>query len=225
MYKEFIWLILIVLMLSLVANVSAADISWDAGGTDSLWNTVANWDGDTIPTDSDNAIIEMDPGAIIDDTVTADAFNVIIADAAGSTGRLTMTGGSLTVHQTGSGGPGLWIGNLGTGYFDMRGGTITAEHVYLPRTSPGKGYMTMSNGSITTGQSLTLGLHSGEYGELNMSGGTINVGTMFRCSDMGQAVLNMTGGSINVSETFFIVRRGNNGDANTSGHVQLSRNA
>jgi hypothetical protein len=132
-----------------------------------------------------------------------------------------MTGGSLTVHQTGGGGPGLWISNQGTGYFDMSGGTITAEHVYLPRNSPGKGYMTMSDGAITTGQSLTLGLHSGEYGELNMTGGTINVGTMFRCSDMGQAVLNMTGGSINVSGTFYIVRRGNNGDASTSGHVQL----
>jgi len=221
MYKEFLWLILIVLVLGLVGNVSAADISWDDGGTDSLWSTVANWTGDTVPTASDDAIIEMDPGAIIDATVTANAYNVRIADAAGSTGRVIMTGGSLTVHQTGGGGPGLWISNRGTGYFDMRGGTIIAEHVYLPRNNPGKGYMTMSDGTITTGQSLTLGLHSGEYGELNMTGGTINVGTMFRCPDMGQAVLNMTGGSINVSGTFYIVRRGNNGDDSTAGHVQL----
>jgi hypothetical protein len=221
MCKEFARFILIVLVLGLAHNVSAADVSWDDGGTDSLWSTAANWAGDTVPMASDDAIIEMYPGAIIDATVTANAYNVRIADAAGSTGRVVMTGGSLTVHQTGSGGPGLWISNQGTGYFDMSGGTITAEHVYLPRNSPGKGYMTMSDGTITTGQSLTLGLHSGEYGELNMSGGTINVGTMFRCSDMGQAVLNMTGGSINISGTFFIVRRGNNGDASTAGHVQL----
>ncbi len=220
MYKEFLRLILIVSVLSLVGNASAADISWDDGGTDSLWSTAANWDGDTVPTASDDAIIEIDPGVIIDASVTADAYNVIIADAASSTGRVIMTGGTLTVHQTGGGGPGLWIGNIGTGYFDMSGGTITAEHVYLPRSSPGKGYMTMSDGTITTGQSFTLGLHSGEYGELNMTGGTINVGTMFRCPDNGQAVLNMRGGTINVSGTFYIIRRGSSGGT-TSGHVQL----
>ena len=221
MYKKLVWLILIALVPGLVGNASAADVNWDDGGTDSLWSAAANWTGDTVPTASDDAFIETDPGAIIDATVTADALNVKIADASGSTGRVTMTGGSLTVHQTGGGGPGLWIGNRGTGYFDMSGGTIIAEHVYLPRNNPGKGYMTMSDGTITTGQSLTLGLHSGEYGELNMTGGTINVGTMFRCSDGAQAVLNMSGGTINVSGTFYVVRRGNSGDANTAGHVQL----
>ena len=221
MYKKLVWLIFVVLVSGLVGNASAAEVSWDDGGTDSLWSTAANWIGDTVPTASDDAFIEMDPGAIIDATVTVDALNVKIGDASGSTGRVTMTGGSLTVHQTGGGGPGLWIGNQGTGYFDMSAGTIVAEHVYLPRNVPGRGYMTMSDGSITIGQSLTLGLHSGEYGELNMTGGTINVGSMFRCPDMGQAILNMSGGTINVSGTFYIVRRGNSGDASTAGHVQL----
>ena len=211
----------IVLVLGLVGNASAADVSWDASGTDSLWSTAANWSGDVVPTAGDDAIIEMDPGAAIDATVTADALNVRIADVAGSTGRVVMTGGTLTVHQTGGGGPGLWIGNRGTGYFDMSGGTITAEHVYLPRNVPGQSYMTMNGGNITTGQSLTMGLHGGEYGELNMTGGTINVGSMFRCSDGGQAVLNMSGGTINVSGAFYVVRRGNSGNANTTGHVQL----
>jgi len=220
MFKKLVRSILVVLV-SLAGNASAADISWDGGGTDSLWSTAANWDGDTVPAAGDDAIIEMDPGATIDDSVTADADNVRIADAAGSAGRVVMTGGSLTVHQTGGGGPGLWISNRGTGYFDMSGGTITAEHVYLPRNAPGQSYMTMTDGNITTGQSFTLGLHNGEYGELNMSGGTINVGTMFRCPDGGQAVLNMSGGTINVSGMFFIVRRGNSGGPTTSGHVQL----
>ena len=220
MYKKLVRLILVVLV-GLAGNASAADISWDGGGTDSLWNTAENWDGDTVPGAGDDAIIEMDPGAIIDASVTAGADNVRIADAAGSTGRLVMTGGTLTVHQTGGGGPGLWISNRGTGYFDMSGGTITAEHVYLPRNAPGQSYMTMTDGNITTGQSFTLGLHVGEYGELNISGGKINVGTMFRCPDHGQAVLNMSGGTINVDGTFYIVRRGNSGNASTSGHVQL----
>jgi len=220
MCKRLVCFVLFVLVTGLAGNATGAEITWDGDGTDSLWSTAANWAGDTVPTASDDAIIEMDPGAIIDDSVKADAANVRIADAEGSTGRVVMTGGTLTVHQTGSGGPGLWIANRGTGYFDMSGGTITAEHVYLPRNAPGQSYMTMSGGTITTGQSLTLGLHDGEYGELNISGGTINVGTMFRCPDGGQAVLNMRGGTINVSGTFFIIRRGSSGGT-TSGHVQL----
>jgi len=220
MFKRLVSLILLVSMTGLAGNALAADISWDDGGTDSLWSTAANWDGDTIPTAGDDAIIEMDPGATIDASVQADAANVRIGDAEGSTGRVLMTGGSLTVHQTGSGGPGLWVSNRGTGYLDMSGGTITAEHVYLPRNVPGQAYMTISGGTVTTGQSFTLGLHNGEYGELNISGGTINVGTMFRCPDGGQAVLNMRGGTINVSGTFFIIRRGSS-SGTTSGHVQL----
>jgi len=221
MYKKFVQSILVVLVAGLIGDASAADISWDGGGTDSLWITAANWDGDTLPTAGDDAIIEMDPGATIDASVIADALNVRIGDVAGSTGRVIMTGGTLTIHKTGGGGPGLWIGNRGTGYFDMSAGTITAEHVYLPRNNTGKGYMTMTGGDITTGQSLTLGLHAGEYAELNMSGGTIDVGSMLRCPDGGQAVLNMSGGTINVSGTFYIVRRGSSGNANTAGHVQL----
>jgi len=220
MCKKLMLSVLVGLVAGVIGNASAADISWSGAGTDKLWSTAENWDGDTVPGAGDDAIIEMDPGATIDDSVTADADNVRIADAAGSTGRLVMTGGTLTVHQTGGGGPGLWIANRGTGHFDMSGGTITAEHVYLPRNVPGQAYMTMTGGTVTTGQSLTLGLHHGEYGELNISGGTINVGSMFRCPDGGQAVLNMTGGTINVSGTFFIIRRGNSGGT-TSGHVQL----
>ena len=36
MYKELVRLILIIFVLSLAGNVSAADISWDDGATDSL---------------------------------------------------------------------------------------------------------------------------------------------------------------------------------------------
>ena len=163
MCKRWVSLILCVSVVSLVSNASAADISWDGGGTDSLWSTAANWAGDTVPTASDDAIIETDPGATIDDSVKADAANVRIADTAGSVGRVVMTGGTLTVHQTGSGGPGLWISNVGTGYFDMSGGTITAEHVYLPRNVPGQAYMTMSGGTVTVGQTFTLGAFSRSF--------------------------------------------------------------
>ena len=215
MCKRCVFLILFVSVMGLAGNTSAAVLSWDDSGPDSLWSTAANWSSNTVPTAEDDAIIEMDPGAIIDAGVMANALNVKIADAADSTGRITMTGGMLTVHQTGSGGPGLWISNRGTGYFDMSGGTIVADNVYLPRNVPGVGYMTLSKGSITAGQTYTLGLHSGEYGELTMTGGTIHVGSMFRCADLGQALVTMRSGEIVVDGTFFISRR------DGTGHLQL----
>ena len=42
---------------------------------------------------------KMDSGATIDDSVTADTDNVRIADAEGSTGRIVMTGGTITEVQ------------------------------------------------------------------------------------------------------------------------------
>ncbi len=210
-----------VLVLGLVGTASAADVTWDGEGPDSLWSTGINWNPNVLPTDADDAYINMEAGPVIDATVTADALDVIIGNADGQSGRITMTGGTLTVHKTGSGGPGLWIGNRGIGYFEMSGGTVVADNVYLPRNAGGLGFMTMSDGSITTGATFTLGLHHNEYGELNMSGGTVEVGSIFRCSDYGAARLNMTGGSMNVAGTFSIVTRGNNGGANTAGHLQL----
>ncbi len=62
MYKKLVRLIFVVLVLGLVGNASAQVVNWDGGGTDSLWSTAANWTGDTVPTASDDAFIEMDPG-------------------------------------------------------------------------------------------------------------------------------------------------------------------
>lgn len=215
------FLTLSLLVLAVVGPASAADLNWTGAGADSLWSTAQNWSPARPPTDADDAYINAEPGALIDTSVTADALDVIVGNASGEVGRITMTGGALTVHKTGSGGPGLWVGNRGIGYFDMTGGTISADNLYLPRNTGGQGFMTMSDGSITIGATITLGLHHTEYGELNVSGGAVDVTGMFRCSDYGAGRLNMTGGVMNVAGTFYVVRRGNSGGAQTWGHVQL----
>jgi len=204
-----------VMVLGLAGLASAADVIWDGDGTDGLWSTPANWSTNALPTDADKAIINLEPGAVIDAAVTADALEVILGNADGETGRITMTGGTLTAHKTGSGGPGLLVGNRGVGYFDMSGGAIVADNVYLPRNVPGQGYMTMSDGSVTIGNTFTLGLHGGEYGEFTMTGGTVQVAKMFRCADIGRALMTVSGGAVTVDGTFYIGRR------NGSGHLQL----
>jgi len=205
----------LVLLLGLAGTASAADVIWDGDGEDGLWSTTDNWRTNALPTDADNALINTEPGPVIDATVTADGRDVIIANADGETGRITMTGGTLTAHRTGSGGPGLWIGNRGIGYLDMSGGAIVADNVYLPRNVPGQGHMTMSDGSVTAGNTFTLGLHGGEYGEFTMTGGTVHVAKMFRCADIGSALMTVSGGTVTVDGTFYIGRR------NGSGHLQL----
>jgi len=149
--------------------------------------------------------------------IKADIFSVGCAPE--SVGTVNMSGGTIITTPTAPE-PDLLIGYEGTGHFNMSGGIINTEDVYLARTG-GTGYMTMSDGSITASDTFTLGLHTQEYGELTMTGGTVDVGTMFRCSDYGTANLSMTGGSINVAETFYIIRRGSRGDEDTAGHVQL----
>jgi hypothetical protein len=149
--------------------------------------------------------------------IKADIFSVGCAPE--SVGTVNMSGGTIITTPTAPE-PDLLIGYEGTGHFNMSGGIINTEDVYLARTG-GTGYMTMSDGSITASNTFTLGLHTQEYGELTMTGGTIDVGTMFRCSDYGTANLSMTGGSINVAETFYMIRRGSRGDEDTAGHVQL----
>ena len=63
-------------VLALVLATAASAQTWDGGGADDLWSTAANWDADTLPTDGDDATINMDPGALIDTSVTADALDV-----------------------------------------------------------------------------------------------------------------------------------------------------
>jgi hypothetical protein len=331
MHKKLGCSILVVLVLGLTGNASAATVTWDDGGTGHGWSTPENWDGDVPPGSGDSVVINVSPGPVITGDVTIgghmkvasvagantevtigsgslttpaeDTYSVIIlggygADAHGTlnvnggvfdpstslwvgrdqTGTLNMTDGLIDLTNTAGGldkwtrgvilgvkpgstgyanieggiikadifsvgcapesvgtvnmsdgtiitnsaapEPDLLIGHEGTGHFNMSGGMINTEDVYLARTG-GEGYMTMSDGSITAGNTFTLGLHTQEYGELNMTGGTISVGTMFRCSDYGKANLYMTGGSINVAEIFYIVRRGSRGDDDTAGHVQL----
>ena len=96
MCKKLIYLISFVLVLSLAGNVQAIDRLW-TGAVDNDWFTAGNWDPSGVPTSDDSVDINLTPGPTIASGVTAAAYEVAIARGAGTTGAMTMTGGTLVL--------------------------------------------------------------------------------------------------------------------------------
>ena len=161
MSKGLYLLISIVLVLSLVGNVLAADIEWDNddGDGDRMWDVGVNWDLDRVPTlaDDDVAIMDatytdIDNGPIIQDGIDANCgwFEMGYKRPADEV-FLTMTGGTLTA--------GGWIdvGGYNSGYFefDMNGGEVTVigegdatwEGIWLAFAKDAIGVLDVNGGS------------------------------------------------------------------------------
>ena len=52
--------LLVILFFPLILTTSpfAATVTWDGGGTDSKWSTIANWSGDALPATSDDVVFD-----------------------------------------------------------------------------------------------------------------------------------------------------------------------
>ncbi len=169
-------------LLAGASSVRAADVYWDGGGADDLWDTPANWVGDVLPGAGDFGLIDDFLTALVDGSVAASTRRVVVGmydeatmDVTG--GSITSTGGSgaFTVGRRGPGtdGPGT---NLG-----------------------GPGVMNVSGGMVVSGQDLIIGNATGSSGVINMSNGTIDVTGRMEVGDKGDGILNMNGGTINIS--------------------------
>lgn len=81
-----------VLLCGALPALRAADVTWDGGadGTSATWRTVANWNPDGIPTNTDNAIFD---GAGNATTITVQMSN---AGGVQQVGAITLSGGNLT---------------------------------------------------------------------------------------------------------------------------------
>ena len=205
-------LIVLVLVLGMSASIAHAgtEIFWDGGGSDNYWTTPENWVGDVFPTDDP---VDQDYGMIddplvhqplVDDTITASAYRVIVGQFNGPC-TLTVTGGSIT-----SSGTIFTIGRRagGIGILDISGGDAIANEGFLIANSTGStGTVNMSGGNITVqGTDLTKYYRHfvvGDYGTgtLNMSDGAITANNDMYVSrgNTGTGIVNMTGGAINVT--------------------------
>ena len=166
-----------------LSNVCTAQ-TW-TGDDDELWDNPNNWDFFTVPTAADQARINA-PGAeenppLIEEGIEAEV-GVLISDF--GTASMSMTGGTLTC-----GGWGSWWGDAAGSdcTFHMSGGTVnyTGNPGILelgwqaqgdpPGSSRGKWVMT---GGTVNAQGVDMpGKGNGGSAEIDLYGGTLNVGT------------------------------------------------
>ena len=222
--RKKLFLLSFVFMFGLVSN--AAGETWVNWGADNQWNSLNNWNPAT-PTSTTDAEIDGAftiggaAGAqapVLYDTQTAVCKYLIVGSATAATAEFQMLGGTLNVHDrvymastedTGAVGkmvlrngtvnmlasdPKFYVGNKGIsssgvlrskGYFEMSGGTIN---------NVGKFYLAGDSSSTAP------------YGEMTMSGGTINVDVgsdRVRIGGKGgTGKLTMSGGTINCTDDF-----------------------
>jgi hypothetical protein len=134
----------------------------------------------------------------------AEAFEVRIGRFQGE-GLLTMTGGTLTTANSCTMSPfacnrRLRVGAADTefaedrhpGTFNLIDGAVTTDNLWIGSGSHGE--MNMSDGIVNTRENLYFDWSFDASSELNMTGGTINVGGIMRM--YRTSVLNLDGGEI-----------------------------
>ena len=169
-FRKMICLVSFVLIFSVVGDVRAGDVIWTDAGPDHLWSTATNWDTGTVPMyDSDNVKINMLPGPTVanEDAV---ANNVIIG-VGGSTGTVTVDGGTLAVRR------GLRLSDdnneNSVGILNMVSGTITTEKTDLTVGRYYSGTLNMKGGTITVGRNFRIAQNSTALGHVNLDRGII----------------------------------------------------
>jgi len=170
MFRKMICLVSLVLVLGLVGDVQADDVDWTDDGPDHLWSTPTNWATGTVPTSDDLVLINVTPGPIIDANVDAVADG-ILSGFGGTTGDLTMDGGTLTFG---------WghIGEDADGYgtINMNSGTITVANGFTVGDW-GVGTLNMTGGNFIVGDDFVIaGGSPTAIGHVNLDGGTITAG-------------------------------------------------
>jgi hypothetical protein len=145
-------------------------------------------------------------------SITAPNFSNEVLGLNGA-GTFNQTGGSNTTY-------GLYLGyssngsnQAGTGTYNLSGGTLNVNQEYIGIF--GNGTFSQSNGAHIISGTLHLGSNANganplSTGTLNLSGGTMSVGSFVFAGDDGVATINQTGGTLTVG-TWLFVGNGNVG--------------
>ncbi len=132
--------------------------------TEGNWNTAANWSSG-LPTPEITAVI--DNSGTADVTQNGAANNLILGSTTGAAGRLKQTAGQATVFAN------LYVGQRGSGQFDLAGGTMYVARDVRVAALPGStGTITISSGNFLPG-SLFLGRNGASSD--SVAGGTASV--------------------------------------------------
>ncbi len=188
MFRKTICLVSFILVLSLVGDVQAANVTWADTTGDHLWSTPRNWDSATVPTSNDNVFIRKLPGpTIANEGAVANIVEICQTD----TGALTVDGGTLTTTSwfsiacgMGSDGTvnmnsgtitcgGLNMGRDGSATINMTGGTIIVSgNFWIANQATATGHVNLHGGIITT-NNFVMRVEAGAVGTMDVRAGTL----------------------------------------------------
>ncbi len=167
--------------------VIVAGAAW-MGATSTDWNTGSNWSGGVVPAAGVDVVI---PDVANDPVHSAGSSTVRNLTILGG-GSLTVSGGTLNVTASGSGG----IATVqGGGSLTVNGGTLSINSIASPAADElvNDGLVTISSGN------LTLVDDFGGTGTTNMTGGQLSIGGDWGLANV--AVFNATGGLVEFTNT------------------------
>ena len=194
MCRKLVCLVSFIVVLGLVGDVQAANVTWTDTTGDHLWSTEKNWDSGAVPTFADRPQINTLPGPIImnegavastmgvgfwgdgsDGGLTVNggtlttSSNIRIGWGPNTHGTLNMNGGTMTNHD-------VYVGSEGSGVLNMNGGTIIARYdFHIPRTTLsglGTGHVNLDGGIISAGNFAMRG-NVGVIGTMDVTSGTL----------------------------------------------------
>jgi hypothetical protein len=143
MFRNAIYLVILVSVLGLVGSVSA-DVTFNDSTGDHLWSNPANWSTRALPTLNDGYVrIFVEPGATILAGESFTCSGVHLGNTGEIAGALTLQGGYLEVQG------GVNCGFKGPGTINMLGGTLNVVGTLkVARDSGASGFINLMGGTI-----------------------------------------------------------------------------
>ncbi len=179
---------LLVLALIAVLSISAFGVAYDDANGTGRWDDPGNWGG-AVPTDADQAQFNVDGTVCLIDSATNAVTKRLRLNDTGIFNTLNMTGGTLTINNAATTYTGLSLGfnsEGGLGTMNMSGGTVTVANADVAAAGLivgkiGNGKLNMTGGTIDAKTTAYVGKHNwqGAYGQIDLDGGTIIVGSLF----------------------------------------------
>ena len=124
----------------------SATVTWDAGGSDGIWQTAGNWDSDTVPATNDDVIINNG------DTVTYSPGDDLKVEGGGS---VTVSGGSTLTQSTSH-----WA-QVNGGQFTLNNSALNFTHannkLVLGLTTSSSATFVATNSTVSLAGELWLG--------------------------------------------------------------------
>jgi hypothetical protein len=215
--------LLLCLAFCFLSNVVVGQVVFDNDSTDGTWENPVNWNGDVLPSATDNVQIHSGLTASLTTNQSVTDFTVGSDGAAGTTGTVNHTAGTLAGAGTSWAKVGTdGAGNVGT--YNLSGSAALANFdVFALGIVGGVGELNLSD---TASLSTNSGVAMGGTATVNQTGGTFTSGAWIGISNFGGGVVdyNISAGSVISNGDVFTVGEDGAGNLNVSGTAIVQAN-